>query len=327
MDKIDFVVTWVDGSDPIWQKVKNQYSAEGADTRVTRYRDWDQLKYWFRAVEKYAPWVNKVHFVTFGHLPQWLNTDNPKLNIVRHEDFIPKEFLPVFNSCAIEVNLHRIPELSENFVYFCDDNYLMQSCKPTDFFKNGKPVDMATLSPIPRNFGGEFYFYHLYNNYSIYNNYFSKRVLLKKWSKFVNMKYGRIAITNLLNIACKNFFFQQRHLPMALQKSTFEILWNDYADVLTETAQARFRTYSNINLDLLRGYQLITGDFYPKKIKGIVVDTRKVDVVKETIESGKYCFLCLSDNTSENTFEIDKQRINASFDRVFPERSSFELAE
>ena len=82
MDKIDFVVTWVDGSDPIWQKVKNQYSAEGADTRVTRYRDWDQLKYWFRAVEKYAPWVNKVHFVTFGHLPQWLNTDNPKLNIV-----------------------------------------------------------------------------------------------------------------------------------------------------------------------------------------------------------------------------------------------------
>ena len=136
-----------------------------------------------------------------------------------------------------------------------------------------------------------------------------------------------IPITNLLNIACKNFFFQQRHLPMALQKSTFEILWNDYADVLTETAQARFRTYSNINLDLLRGYQLITGDFYPKKIKGIVVDTRKVDVVKETIESGKYCFLCLSDNTSENTFEIDKQRINASFDRVFPERSSFELAE
>lgn len=25
-----------------------------------RYRDWEFMKYWFRAVEQNAPWVNKI---------------------------------------------------------------------------------------------------------------------------------------------------------------------------------------------------------------------------------------------------------------------------
>ena len=132
-DQIDFVVTWVDGNDPVWQEAKSHYAPADADIRAARYRDWEQLKYWFRAVEKYAPWVNKIHFVTFGHLPKWLNIDNPKLHIVKHEDFIPKEYLPVFNSTAIEIYLHCIPGLSENFVYFNDDFYLMKPSQPEDF--------------------------------------------------------------------------------------------------------------------------------------------------------------------------------------------------
>ena len=102
---IDFVVTWVDGNDPAWQQEKQKYTAVNADVRVNRYREWDQLKYWFRAVEKYAPWVNKIHFVTWGHLPEWLDTTNPKLNIVNHKDYIPEEYLPTFSSHTIELHL------------------------------------------------------------------------------------------------------------------------------------------------------------------------------------------------------------------------------
>ena len=122
---IDFVVTWVDGNDPIWQAEKAKYSPnKNADNRNVRFRDWDNMQYWFRAVEKFAPWVNKIHFVTYGHLPKWLNTDNPKLNIVKHSDFIPKEYLPTFSSHSIELNLHRIEGLAERFVYFNDDMFL-----------------------------------------------------------------------------------------------------------------------------------------------------------------------------------------------------------
>ena len=122
------------------------YRKQIHDTRNVRYRDWDTLKYWFRGVEKYAPWVNKIHFVTYGHLPKFLNTNNPKLNIVNHKDFIPKEYLPTFSANPIELNLHRIKDLSEQFVFFNDDMFVINKVKSTDFFKNGKPRDMASLT-------------------------------------------------------------------------------------------------------------------------------------------------------------------------------------
>jgi len=116
---IDFVMIWVDGNDPEWQKEKAKYDGSVVTTANSevRYRDWDNLQYWFRAVEKYAPWVNKIHFVTWGHIPKWLDTTNPKLNIVKHSDFIPEEYLPTFSSHTIELNLHRIEGLAEIFQF------------------------------------------------------------------------------------------------------------------------------------------------------------------------------------------------------------------
>lgn len=115
---IDFVITWVDGSDPIWfqekQKIfKKAVGAVDTDDRSERYRDWGILKYLFRSIEKFAPWVNNVYFVTCGHLPEWLNTECSKLQIVSHKDFIPQKYLPTFNSHPIEWNFHRIKNLSD----------------------------------------------------------------------------------------------------------------------------------------------------------------------------------------------------------------------
>ena len=69
------------------QKKQSIVLVKNADNRNVRFRDWDNMQYWFRAVEKFAPWVNKIHFVTYGHLPKWLNINNPKLNIAKHSDF------------------------------------------------------------------------------------------------------------------------------------------------------------------------------------------------------------------------------------------------
>ena len=102
---IDFVIPWVDGSDLEWRKNKNKYSGkidEPVDITDARYRDWDILKYWFRGVEKYAPWVHKIYFVTCGQKPDWLNENHDKLVLVNHEDYIPHEYLPTFSSHTIE---------------------------------------------------------------------------------------------------------------------------------------------------------------------------------------------------------------------------------
>ena len=127
---------------------KKQGVSVDIDDRIERYRDWEILKYLKkRMIEKgvlqqYAPWVNNVYFVTCGHLPAWLNTECPKLQIVSHKDFIPEKYLPTFNSHSIEWNFHRIKNLSEHFVYFNDDMFLLKSIAAEDFFRNGRPVDM-----------------------------------------------------------------------------------------------------------------------------------------------------------------------------------------
>src|SRR5699024_762488 len=101
---------------------------------VNRYRNFGFFKFWFRSVEKYAPWVNKVYLITSGHLPKWLDLDNEKLVHIKHSDYIPDEYLPTFSSRPIELNLHRIEALSEEFVLFNDDMFLSAPTSPSDFF-------------------------------------------------------------------------------------------------------------------------------------------------------------------------------------------------
>ena len=81
--KKNFVLIWVDGNDPEWRKEKDKHdpnvNEENSSNSEVRYRDWDNLQYWFRGVEQYAPWVNKIYFITCGQIPEWLNTDNEKI--------------------------------------------------------------------------------------------------------------------------------------------------------------------------------------------------------------------------------------------------------
>ena len=123
MNKIDFVVTWVDGGDPIWQAKKAKYSgavdtSKNSMNSVKAYRDWGTFKYWFRGVEKFAPWVNKVYLVTDQQKPSWLDINSEKLVLVDHTEIICNDYLPVFSANPIESNIHRIPGLSEHFVFF-----------------------------------------------------------------------------------------------------------------------------------------------------------------------------------------------------------------
>mgnify|MGYP000051998812 CR=1 FL=1 len=63
-NSIDIVITWVDGNDPEWRSEKNKtrYGKEQlseTDDREERFRDWENLRYWFRGIENCASWVRK----------------------------------------------------------------------------------------------------------------------------------------------------------------------------------------------------------------------------------------------------------------------------
>ncbi|KAK8790856.1 hypothetical protein WA158_005487 [Blastocystis sp. Blastoise] len=146
---IDVVYTWVNGSDPIWFKqmyeYKKQYLHEKLHDNETlemedmaisqnRYRDNNELKYSFRSLFTYAPWIRKVYLVTNGQIPSWLDINNKKIQVVTHEEiFTNKTHLPTFSSPAIETHLHQIPGLSDWFLYFNDDVMLGSVTWPQDF--------------------------------------------------------------------------------------------------------------------------------------------------------------------------------------------------
>ena len=272
--EIDFVIIWVDGSDPDWLKEKGEYTVkigEQADDPMfkkwcdnpMRYRDWDILQYWFRGVEKFAPWVRKIHFVTWGHLPSWLNTEHPKLNIVNHKDFIPKEYLPTFQANPIEDNLHRIKGLSEQFVFFNDDMFIIKSTSPSDFFKNGLPCDCAILEmPKSDRYGTPCEI----NSAEVLNDHFSKNEVIKKhFSKWINLKYGKDLIRTILLMPWKNFgCLVQPHLPSSMLKSTYIELWDIEHDALDKTCRNRFRGKNQLTQYLFLDWQRVTGQFYPR---------------------------------------------------------------
>ncbi|KDO19754.1 hypothetical protein SPRG_15088 [Saprolegnia parasitica CBS 223.65] len=141
---IDAVYTWVNGSDPRWQRDKAAWHAKWRrehhehSTLLTsdenRFRDNDELRYSIRSLYQFAPWIRHVYIVTDGQAPAWLDRSNPHVSIVPHASFFRNaSHLPTFASPAIEANLDGIPGLSEYFLYLNDDMLLGAPVSPDDF--------------------------------------------------------------------------------------------------------------------------------------------------------------------------------------------------
>lgn len=328
-DRIDFVLTWVNGADKKWLGKKNQYSKEkvSVNTSIIRYRDWDVLKYWFRAVERYAPWVNKIFIIMDNQCPEWLETSNDKIQVVNHSEFIPEEYLPTFNSRAIELNMHRIKGLSENFVYFNDDMFLNSLTKPSDFFRKGLPVDVGSFNTVPSN--GNSLSPVIFHNMEIINKKFNKKEQLhKNIFKFINLKYGKYNYRTLLLVAWPLYQgFVNTHGPIAFKKSSFKEVWDYVPEECQKTCLNKFRHSEGINLWLIRYWQLASGTFYPgRKKANIYYDiSDEIENSFDQILNAKNKCICLNDGSNITDFETTKEKLVTAFQKKFPNKSIFEI--
>ena len=368
--KIDFVITWVDGSDEGWLAKKRAF-AEGQDfiekpsstkkqtfaenqplfekqpfiekprfdSSDLRFRnDFDFLKYWFRGVEKFAPWVNRIFFITAGHLPDWLNLQHPKLKIIRHSDFIPQEFLPTFNSHTIENNLYRITELSENFVYFNDDFYLLRRTRPEDFFKEGQYQGKTQL--LPRAFFSEnilinnpcrdIFPYIQMNNMALVNQDYDKRSFYKLHkTKAYNIKYGIFNLRNFLLQPWREFsLIYDPHCAIAYKKSTFQAVWQKHNKELTEASLRRFRSDRDVSHLVFYYTQLLEGKFIPRSANFshhtmLNKDENQNLQIIRMVKSQKYHILCINDGEVKDPAKT-RTTLTAAFDKILPEKSIFE---
>ena len=129
---MDAIILFVDMDDPQWLNEYEKHITYPVDKK--KFRDWGFLKYVMRGIGTYMPFIDRIHLVVMmdSQVPDWVNRDS--VNIIYHDDIIPKEYLPLFNSSSIEMFLHKIPGLSEEFIYFNDDFFPTQPLEYNDFF-------------------------------------------------------------------------------------------------------------------------------------------------------------------------------------------------
>lgn len=331
---IDVVILWVDGADPAWLEEKRKYTPSAAldSNSANRYRDWGLLPYWFRSIEQFMPWVRKVHFVTWGHTPAFLNLSAPKLHVVRHEDFIPQEYLPTFSSHTIEMNIHRIPDLADRFIYFNDDMFLLRPMEKEDFFRDGLPCTYGREEPWIFRHPVGVWSHAAANDLGVINQHFSKREAIRHHSKKFCSKHYRFK-DNLRTLALNTLFpdhftgFRNLHAPAAYLKQTFRDVWAAEPELLHSTCCDRFRTSDNVNQWVCLWWQVASGNFSPCVIDNLVdsICENRIDKLCHCITQQAHDYICLNDPEQPVNFELLSAQLKSAFETLLPEKSSFEL--
>ena len=271
--------------------------------------------------------MRKIHFVTSGQKPEWLDENNPKIHLVNHKDFIPAGFLPTYNSVVIERYMYRIPGLADHFVYFNDDFYIINHITPERFFKNGLPCDIAVFDYNP---SWSQWYVRIKNNIKIINRHFNKKEVMERWhDKWFHKSYGSKARWNyLLRFYNKFITLRVPHNAQPYLKKTFEEVWAAAGKELTETSSNRFRALTDYTPELFRIWQICNGDFEPyntyndTKMFPLMIKSKKAI---KAIYDQSYSLICLNDNVHIRNYEEVMHNLHEAFQSILPEKSSFEL--
>lgn len=309
---IDVVYTWVDGSDAEWQRSRavalgvsdpEQFTESAAGE--ARFRQHDELRYSLRSLERYAPWVNHIWIVTANQVPDWLDTDHPKVTVVSHEEiWSDGGTLPTFNSHAIEAHLHRIEGLTEHFLYLNDDVFLGRDCAPEMFFEaNGVQRIFQSRALIPDG--------------------------APKPGEIASESAGKNARAIIEDLIGRRIRTKLFHAPFALRRSVSEEIAAQYQAEVQETARSVFRRMGDVTLSgaLHMYYSLATGRAVtsPLHYRYINVDSPQADARLHALTRTPFAVFCLNDTGSQDTDpRVVDLRTRGFLTAFFPNRSSFE---
>ena len=332
-EKIDIVYLWVDGSDENWRTEKDKWYEKitgktpiyhGAATKE-RWRDNGELLYSMRSVAECVPWVNHIYIITgFNQVPKWLNTKHPKITIVPHEEIMPHDALPTFNSNSIAMCIPNIKTLSEKFIIMNDDTFFNKHTKPSFFFdKKGRAI-------------------------VLYNKHKHKRHDINKWLTQVD-RYTHTIILSALKI--KDVFgrtflkYRPSHgIDPYIKSSMIECRNHPLIKSnIDEQILDKFRTRNALQMWIFELYAKMTNRATFRKARGYKASKHWVtdffyDMIflHSTRKSPVFCFdanisskailhapiFCINDGPN-NTPEILEQNIEFLRKR-FPNKSQFE---
>jgi hypothetical protein len=258
---IDAVITWVDGNDPKHREKMSKYledknSLNSSAVRM-RYDQVDEIEFSVKSILKYAKFVRNIFIVTDNQIPSFLKDIEtaqikyPNIFIIDHKTIFKgyHHYLPTFNSLSIESLLHKIPNLSEHFLYFNDDVFIANKSKSTDFFIKGAPVVRGNWKQYHENIW-----------HKKVKSFFKKIINNKKVTYSHNKGLQKAA--KLLNF--KKYIFPD-HNPSPLRKSVLESYFERNSAVLEENIKHRFRHPNQFVCHSLSNHLEIKNDTFTLK--------------------------------------------------------------
>ena len=295
---IDLVYTWVDGDDREYLKLVNEYLEKPIDLNPERTRDiYQTIRYSLRSVAKYAPWINHIYIFTCRpQRPKWLNIDHPKISVVHHDEVFDKEDVPTFNYNVIESYIHKIPGLSDEFIYLNDDFLFGSQVNASDFYtRDGRVLIHGTL--FGENFGWRIF--NKKNDIIGLGLIEHSPVLIKKdwWESM------QIARKDLIDDIKSHKF----------REDTDVMTYKLYRWYTLKHQAVHCQAIKLPDLLRIHTFHKITNNFR-KQVRGL----------KKIEEKGPK-FYCLNDDQKDNPNPKVVELVQQFLDRQYPDKSEFEL--
>lgn len=296
---IDLIITYVNGSDSNWISSFVKATKTHSPAQV-RYRSWGTLKYLLRGVARYMPFIRNVILVVSSEsqVPYWVNRDN--VRVVYHEDFIPHNLLPTFNSCTIESFFWNIPGLADRVIYFNDDIFPVGRMTEADFFTENKPHIKFAVK----------------ESYSKVNTFSSQ------------VRTSMDLITTALNKPAfePGKLLTPSHISMAISKSSMDNVGKLCKDQIIAAATKQ-RNSNNVNQYIYAYYSYFTDNYVNETVKYRYYDIKDTTIreILAEIENTDMQLLCLNDSEKIKDFANTRYKLTASLDKKFPKKSKFEV--
>lgn len=237
---VDAVFTWVDGTDPVWreqksrlwQRVFGESLPQNDADDTARFQDNGELRYALRSLERFAPWIRRVHLVTMDQKPVWLNTAT--VSLVSHRDIFPDDVpLPVFSSHPIGFCIHRVPGLAERFIYLSDDYMFGRPMTPGDFFlPDGSPLQLAAKL-------GKKSMQRMLDRLTRTHGHAPAAVAKARSHKIIIDRYAA------------SFPYYVRHFPKPMVRESAAALWEAFPEEIGATLRSPFRSPADVRVGML----------------------------------------------------------------------------
>lgn len=306
---IDLVYLWVNGNDPQWVAKRDACIGRPTGKQENckgRFADNGDLRYSLRSIEKNAPWIRKVFIVTDNQVPDWLDTTNPRVQIVDHSEILPEECRPCFNSSLIEQFLYRIPGLSEHFLYSNDDMYINRPVTPATFFaEDGKPNLFMNRKPFRK-----------------VSLWFREKVMKKPLSQYLQ-KIRNASV--LVEKRYGKYYGEKLHHNMdAYTKSIFEVTHKQFAEELATMRTHHMRSskdyqrviFTYVAIAEKLGHLKYVSQHHSFRLH---IDNRRLYSKFERYNPVLFCM-----NDSEFVSDDDRRFAVEYVSKLFPEKSQFE---